>query len=465
MDADGTKAGYDLEMMRGGAGRGRGAGGRQRRRRARSSTSRRRSTPAPTPCWPRASSTSASCGSARSRTRCGRPATPSADPHRCGKRPERDHRTPRQGKPRRLASAVGAFPDQSDEWSGHEDAATPRRRDGRDGAGSGRGARHLRPADRPGGGRVLRPGDRRPGAGRWGGRRPRRERRPGARHRPGAPGPAGVGQGRGRRGLHATVPVYFHVVTDGATGAVTDRQVAAQIDVLNTTFGGRRGWRRHRVLVPLAGVTRTDNADWFYAGIGGTNEHTMKQTLHQGGTDALNLYSTTAGAYLGWAYLPDILTKPGQAYLDGVVFDWESIPRRLGHLRRPVRPGRDRDPRGRPLAQPRAHLLRRLQRQRRLRRRHAGPEDADAAAARRARTPARSRASTRSTTTWTTPTTPATRSSRPARRSGCATPGCTTGPSEQGLGGHTSRLVAARAATASGSPPTSTTAWSRRPKV
>ena len=48
--------------------------------------------------------------------------------------------------------------------------------------------------------------------------------------------------------------------------------------------------------------------------------------LHQGGDDALNLYSTTAGPYLGWAYLPDIATKPGQAYLDGIVIDWESMP-------------------------------------------------------------------------------------------------------------------------------------------
>ena len=51
----------------------------------------------------------------------------------------------------------------------------------------------------------------------------------------------------------------------------------------------------------------------------------MKHALHQGGDDALNLYSTTAGPYLGWAYLPDIVTKPGQAYLDGVVIDWESV--------------------------------------------------------------------------------------------------------------------------------------------
>ena len=52
----------------------------------------------------------------------------------------------------------------------------------------------------------------------------------------------------------------------------------------------------------------------------------MKNALRQGGPNALNLCSTTAGAYLGWAYLPDIVTKPGQAHLDGVVIDWESIP-------------------------------------------------------------------------------------------------------------------------------------------
>jgi hypothetical protein len=124
-----------------------------------------------------------------------------------------------------------------------------------------------------------------------------------------------------------TVPVYFHIVTDGAAGAVTDSQVAAQIAVLNKTFGGREGGDVTGFSFELAGTTRTDNAAWFNAGIGGTNEHTMKQTLRQGGTDALNLYSTSAGAYLGWAYLPDILTKPGQAYLDGVVFNWETIPR------------------------------------------------------------------------------------------------------------------------------------------
>ncbi|HEU5109555.1 MAG TPA: zinc metalloprotease [Micromonosporaceae bacterium] len=132
-------------------------------------------------------------------------------------------------------------------------------------------------------------------------------------------------KGKSGRNFRATVPVYFHVVTDGAVGAVTDEQIATQISVLNNTYAGGEGGATSGFSFVLAGVTRTDNADWFYANPGGTNEHTMKRTLRQGGPGTLNYYSTTAGAYLGWAYLPSIVTKPGQAYLDGVVVDWESM--------------------------------------------------------------------------------------------------------------------------------------------
>jgi hypothetical protein len=132
-------------------------------------------------------------------------------------------------------------------------------------------------------------------------------------------------KGKAGKNFKVTVPVYFHVVTDGATGAVTSDQIATQINVLNNTYAGGEGGATSGFSFALAGVTRTDNADWFYANPGGTNEHTMKRTLHQGGPDTLNYYSTTAGDYLGWAYLPSIVTKPGQAYLDGVVVDWESM--------------------------------------------------------------------------------------------------------------------------------------------
>ena len=133
-------------------------------------------------------------------------------------------------------------------------------------------------------------------------------------------------KGKAGRNFKVTIPVYFHVITDGAAGALTDAQVAAQIAVLNKTFSAGEGGAATGFSFRLAGVTRTDNAAWFATNPGGTNEHTMKRTIRQGGDNALNLYSASAGDYLGWAYLPDITTKPGQAYLDGVVFNWETIP-------------------------------------------------------------------------------------------------------------------------------------------
>lgn len=130
-------------------------------------------------------------------------------------------------------------------------------------------------------------------------------------------------KGKAGAGFAATVPVYFHVVTDGSIGSLTRSQIAAQIRVLNNTFGGGEGGADTGFTFELVGVTRTDNAKWFYASIGGA-EHAMKRALWQGGRNALNVYSTTAGPYLGWAYLPSILDSPSQAYLDGVVIDWES---------------------------------------------------------------------------------------------------------------------------------------------
>ena len=132
-------------------------------------------------------------------------------------------------------------------------------------------------------------------------------------------------KGKAGKRFSATVPVYFHVITDGAVGNVTNAQIADQIKVLDNTYAAGEGGADTGFSFVLAGVTRTDNARWFYSNPGGVGEHEMKRTLHSGGDNALNWYSTTAGDYLGWSYLPDITTKPGQEYLDGVVVDWESM--------------------------------------------------------------------------------------------------------------------------------------------
>ena len=155
----------------------------------------------------------------------------------------------------------------------------------------------------------------------------------------------------------------------------------------------------------------------------------MKPALKQGGDNALNLYSTTAGDYLGWAYLPDITEKAGQRILDGVVFDWESIPGTSTTYA-------GRYDQGETATHEVGHWLN-------LEHTFFGGcnakgdfvEDTPAEKTPTSGCPAgkdtcTSRAWTRSTTTWTTPTTPATRSSRRARSSACATPGCSTARAE-----------------------------------
>jgi hypothetical protein len=130
-------------------------------------------------------------------------------------------------------------------------------------------------------------------------------------------------QGRARADFSAVVEVYFHVITNGSEGNLTDRQIRDQIAVLNKTFGGREGGSVTGFSFTLAGVTRTDNAKW-YASRGGT-EHEYKRALKRGDDSDMNVYSTSGWVYLGWAYYPDI-TETNQSYLDGIVIDWRSVP-------------------------------------------------------------------------------------------------------------------------------------------
>jgi Pregnancy-associated plasma protein-A len=133
-------------------------------------------------------------------------------------------------------------------------------------------------------------------------------------------------RGKARKSFRATIPVYFHVVTpDGVTGNVSQGAINEQIRVMNAGFSGAEGGFDTGFRFTLAGVDRTVNADWYNAGPSTKAERDMKQALKKGGPDELDYYSTTAGIYLGWAYLPDIVTK-GNSYLDGIVVDWESMP-------------------------------------------------------------------------------------------------------------------------------------------
>ena len=131
-------------------------------------------------------------------------------------------------------------------------------------------------------------------------------------------------KGQATASLAVSVPVWFHVITDGSLGNLTTQQINAQMTALNNGFGGDEGGDDTGFSFTLAGVTRTSNAVWYASRSAGA-EHAMKQALKVGGDGTLNVYTTSGGAYLGWAYLPEI-TDTAQAYLDGIVIDWRTVP-------------------------------------------------------------------------------------------------------------------------------------------
>ena len=239
-------------------------------------------------------------------------------------------------------------------------------------------------------------------------------------------------KGKGGAKFRATVPVWIHVISDGATGNVPQSVIDKQMTVLNLAFAGFYGGAKSGFSFALAGVTRTDNAEWYNARAGGNDERAMKKTLHRGGFETLNVYTNLAGGFLGYAYLPGL--PDSHLWQDGIVLNWESMPGTSADVRGPVRPRHDArrtrpgtgstsSTRSTAAATPRATSS--------TTRRRCGCRRA---AAPRARTPAPSRGSIRSTTTWTTRTTPVTRSSPRGRSPACRTPGSSTGRSEHDRG-------------------------------
>ena len=125
--------------------------------------------------------------------------------------------------------------------------------------------------------------------------------------------PAGGGTFTG-----ATIPVYWHTITDGSKGTLTATEINAQISVLNKAYAGSK------FTFSLTSTTTTNNATW-YTGLtdGSAAEKAMKTALHQGGKNALNIYTANLGNdLLGWATFPKSTVDP----MDGVVLLDESLP-------------------------------------------------------------------------------------------------------------------------------------------
>lgn len=115
-----------------------------------------------------------------------------------------------------------------------------------------------------------------------------------------------------------SIPVAFHVVTDGSAGDISDSQINQQINVLSAAFSGA-GFSFH-----LASTDRTDNSSWF-RGCAGGQEMPMKNALASDPATTLNIYTCEPrGGILGYAYLPQDLGESSATH--GVVLLYSSLP-------------------------------------------------------------------------------------------------------------------------------------------
>ncbi len=121
------------------------------------------------------------------------------------------------------------------------------------------------------------------------------------------------------RAAGAPINVYWHRIhnRDGSGGAVSNAQIAAQIQVLNDAYAGFASF-------VLAAVDDTNNRQWYTA-TGGKAERDMKNALRRGTADDLNIYSNNMGQnLLGWATFPS--GYAANPKMDGVVLLYASVP-------------------------------------------------------------------------------------------------------------------------------------------
>ena len=136
------------------------------------------------------------------------------------------------------------------------------------------------------------------------------------------------------------IPVVVHIImqSDGV-GNISDSRVASQIEILNEDYmaifgtpggNGTDGGVRFRLATvdpsgnPTTGITRTTNNNWFHD----NDEYGFKSALGWDQSRYLNIFTNSAGGYLGYAYFP-------QAYAgtvrDGVVILYSAFGRDSGY--------------------------------------------------------------------------------------------------------------------------------------
>jgi hypothetical protein len=127
-----------------------------------------------------------------------------------------------------------------------------------------------------------------------------------------------------------TIPVIFHVISDGANGNVPDAVLDNQIDVLNMAFsktpvGAPAGTGTAFRFVKEC-VTRRSNSVWFGMDINTPAELDAKSALRAGGANVLNFYTVGGNANEPHAWASTPQNYSGAAILDGVVVPFTMLP-------------------------------------------------------------------------------------------------------------------------------------------
>jgi hypothetical protein len=116
------------------------------------------------------------------------------------------------------------------------------------------------------------------------------------------------------------VPIRFHIIHDGAAGKLLDRQLEAQVAMLNTIY------KPSGVQFKTIDVQEYEQPEWFRHEYGTPAEGEMKTALGKDTDHCLNIYTCEpGGGLLGYATFPWWLAETPQ--LDGVVLHHASFPK------------------------------------------------------------------------------------------------------------------------------------------
>ncbi|KAN0059935.1 hypothetical protein ACQY0O_007908 [Thecaphora frezii] len=118
----------------------------------------------------------------------------------------------------------------------------------------------------------------------------------------------------------SSIPVSWHTITDGTSGKLSATAIQASINTLNKDYSGT-GFSFY-----LSASETVTNSNWFNRMAAGSSyESAMKNTLRDGGSTTLNIYTVNfSNGLLGYATFPWSYTSAPKN--DGVVIQWNTYP-------------------------------------------------------------------------------------------------------------------------------------------